>query len=204
MSLWETVVAGGVIMIFLGVLSVAALALIVKYFIVLRAESNSISVMSDEVLALATEGKYEEAVGLCSNNSYYITRILKAGLKSTGKPYIIIRESIEGFAARETILMRRDTVYLNAIAVLSPMLGLLGTVLGMMQAFNVIALQEGLGKPEMLAEGIAKALVTTAAGLIIAIPAMGFCFYFRAKIQQIAIQAQEKSAELIAIMVGRS
>nr|HOO57629.1 MotA/TolQ/ExbB proton channel family protein [bacterium] len=70
-------------------------------------------------------------------------------------------------------------------------------VLGMMDAFNVIAFHEGMGSPEMLAVGIAKALVTTAAGLIIAIPAMGFSYYFRTGIQRLSAQAQELASELV-------
>jgi biopolymer transport protein ExbB len=93
--------------------------------------------------------------------------------------------------------------YLADIAAISPMVGLLGTVLGMIQAFNVIAFQTGAVKPILLASGISKAMVTTAAGLIIAIPAMIFHSFFKGRIQDVIARLENISVELYHLLTEK-
>ena len=96
--------------------------------------------------------------------------------------------------------LRQKLSYLADIAVISPMVGLLGTVLGMIQAFNVIAFQTGAVKPILLASGISKAMVTTATGLIIAIPAMIFYSFFKGKVQSVTSHLENLSTELFNLL----
>ena len=90
--------------------------------------------------------------------------------------------------------------YLADIAAIAPMVGLLGTVLGMIQAFNVIAFQTGAVKPVLLASGISKAMVTTATGLIVAIPAMIFYSFFRGRLQNVTARLENISTELFHLL----
>mgnify|MGYP001442405301 CR=1 FL=1 len=85
---------------------------------------------------------------------------------------------------------------LAVIGVMAPLLGFLGTVFGMIQAFTTIALEEGLGRPELLAAGISQALVTTAAGLCVAIPAQAAYFWFRARVERFAHRSEDLYLEL--------
>jgi biopolymer transport protein ExbB len=170
------------------------MALVIYHFLILKEKSAIPAHLVARIRELVEEEKYKDAVLTCERNPVYITNILKIGIEKAGSPYVVLKEAFLDAGMRETARMRSGIVYLSMIAVLSPMLGLLGTVLGMMQAFGSIAYEAAMGKPELLAGGIAKALVTTAAGLFVGIPSMGFYYYFRAKTIGIAVKAQEISS----------
>ena len=104
--------------------------------------------------------------------------------------------TMEAVGRREAESLMRRVRYLSDIGTIAPMLGLLGTVLGMIQAFNFIAFDISAVKPVALASAVAQALVTTAAGLIVAIPCMGFFFYFRGQLQSIVAQVEEFAVEI--------
>lgn len=203
MSLWETILSGGSVMIVLGVFSVTSLALIIRLALLLARESKALREIAEEIHSTREHGDLKWLETYCEEKVNYGTRIVSKALNRAGSPYIVVKESLEEAGLRETTYIRKDTGYLNLIGILSPLLGLLGTVFGMMESFNVIAFQEGMGKPELLAAGIAKALVTTAAGLLIAIPAMGFGHYFGLRIQRLAVDAQEICSELIHYIARR-
>ena len=116
----------------------------------------------------------------------------------------VIKEAMLDKGRRIVGDMTQKLSYLADVAVISPMVGLLGTVLGMIQAFNVIAFQTGAVKPILLAGGISKAMVTTATGLIIAIPAMIFYSYFRGKVQNITSQLENISTELFHLISDKT
>ncbi len=175
-------------------LSIIELTLVIYHFFALREKSVFPSDLVATISKLVEEENFKEAAQTCERNSAYITNILKLGIEKAGAPYVILKEAFLDAGIRETARLKSGIVYLSMIAVLSPMLGLLGTVLGMMQAFGSIAYESAIGKPELLAGGIAKALVTTAAGLFVGIPSMGFYYYFRAKSQSIAVKSQEISS----------
>ena len=103
-------------------------------------------------------------------------------------------------ARRAAALWQRVT-YLQDIAVLAPMLGILGTVLGMIRSFNAIAYSTSLVKPVALAAGVSQALVTTAAGLTLAIPTMAFYFLFRGRVQRIISATESTSAQFLDKLV---
>lgn len=197
LTLWQVVASGGTVMVLIFLFSIASVALIVRNFIVLNVDKNIPLELVDQINDKTESEEYEEALKFCNENPLYITNILRAGLEQHNAPYVVLKETLQGAGVQESAKLRTGIVYLSMIGVLAPMLGLLGTVLGMMQSFNVIAFQEGLGKPELLAGGIAKALVTTAAGLIVAIPSMGFYYYFRARIQKITLIGQKIASDML-------
>jgi len=113
----------------------------------------------------------------------------------------ITKESIEDTGRHVTQLLERNLNTLGTIAAISPLIGLLGTVIGMIKVFAVITL-EGVGNPETLAGGISEALITTAAGLVVAIPSVIFYRYFRGKINQLVVSMEEQAMQLIEMLHG--
>lgn len=113
-------------------------------------------------------------------------RILKAGMRKVGRPALELEKAIEDAGSKEAAKLQRNNRVLSSVATIAPLLGLLGTVTGFMRSFMVVAAtSEALGKAELLATGIYEALVTTAAGLLIAIPAMTLYFYYQDRVDKI-------------------
>lgn len=133
---------------------------------------------------------------LCDSYDTSLARILKAGLLRFGGKVDEIERAIEGAGQHEASLLNSNLRVLGAIANLAPMMGLLGTVFGMIKAFNVIS-QSGSGNPSLVASGIAEALITTAAGLVVAIPALSLYHYFRGKIDRHVFEMEEISFQLV-------
>lgn len=180
-SLIETLEVGGLAMYPLGALSIGALALIVYNFIVIRPKKLLAVDRLEEVAEKAKAFEIAEAREICKQNPSPLTNIADAGLERVEGDYVDV-ESMEK-AMEETSVeeLSGPFVYINylsVIATLSPMVGLLGTVSGMVKAFNTIA-SKGVGQPTELATNISEALITTATGMIIGIPAMFFYFFFK-------------------------
>jgi biopolymer transport protein ExbB len=120
----------------------------------------------------------DDAIELCNRNGSPIANIVAAAVKRYGRPAVEVEQAVLDEGERETNQLRRFLRLLNGISNVTPLLGLLGTVLGMIEAFNTIATADAMGRPEMLAGGIGQALITTAAGLTVAIPAyMAYMFF---------------------------
>lgn len=195
MTFWEVVVSGGVTMIFIGLCSIAALALIIDHFMTLHSSKVIPPNFLEMIKTYLSTGKVQEALTLSRSKGDFISKVFAAGLGKSGQSLGDIQEAMSEAGAKEANGLQQKISYLSTIATISPMLGLLGTVLGMIQAFNVIAFQAGLGKPTLLAAGVSQALVTTAFGLIVGIPAMAFYFYFRNKAQAIIMDVEAVSGE---------
>jgi len=133
---------------------------------------------------------------LCASHDTSLARILKTGLLRFGEKVDEIERAIEGAGQHEASLLNSNLRALGAIANITPMMGLLGTVFGMIKAFDVIS-QSGTGNPGLVASGISEALITTAAGMIVGIPALVLYHYFRAKIDRYVFEMEEISFQLI-------
>lgn len=204
MTLWQMIVAGGGVMIVLAFLSIAALSLVVYYFIAFKRDKLLPQHFVDKVVGLVETGKVNEALIVSESGESMASRVFLAGLAKAPKGPVRVREAIEDEGKREIDSLWRKLSYLADIAAIAPMVGLLGTVLGMMQAFNVIAFQAGAVKPVLLASGISKAMVTTAGGLIIAIPAMMFYSYFRGIVETMAARLENVSTELCHLIIKKT
>ncbi len=133
---------------------------------------------------------------LCNSYDNSLSRILKVGLLRVGGKLDEIERAIEGAGQHEASLMNSNLRVLGAVANITPMMGLLGTVFGMIKAFNVISLS-GTGNPGLVASGISEALITTAAGMVVGIPALAFYHYFRGKIDRYVFEMEEISFQLV-------
>lgn len=140
-----------------------------------------------------------EALKLCGENSSSISRIFSAGIKNYGKRREIIKERIEEVGRREAVVLGRYIEALATIASVSTLLGLLGTIAGMIKIFSVISLQSVVN-PSTLAGGISEALYTTAAGLTVAIPTLIFYRYLSSKSNSLIVEMEECSAQMVELI----
>lgn len=195
-TLWDIIVSGGILMWPIGLCSVIGLAYIVERAIRLRdGELGSTSYGRSILDALKTGGA-TQAIQTCDREARPLGRILRAGLARAGAQSLEREKAVEDAGARELKRMNARLRPLAVVGVLAPLLGFLGTVFGMIQAFINIALKQGLGRPELLAAGISQALVTTAAGLCVAIPAQAAYFWFRARIDTFSRRTEDVYQEL--------
>lgn len=180
-TLWSLIKTGGITMIPLGILSFMMVTFIVQNFFSLREKTLLHTEMLPELLEMMLSKKVREALIYCRKHPSMFTNTFAAGLSQCMKgevDFIKVRESVDEASIKQISQLMKPIDYLSIIGATSPMLGLLGTVMGMIKAFQTMGTQ-GMGKPEILAGNIGEALITTATGLIIAIPAMAFFFYFK-------------------------
>ena len=180
-TLLELIKAGGLTMVPLGLFSIAAVALVIRNFLTLK-ESRLLPPGSvAELQHTLAAHNVNAARRHCKSERSMLTATVEAGLERITSDELRvdnIKEAMEEAGTEQMLSLMRPISYLSIIGTVSPMLGLLGTVSGMIKAFQAIS-TGGMGKPEILAGHIGEALVTTATGLIIAIPTMIFYFYFK-------------------------
>jgi biopolymer transport protein ExbB len=189
-TLWTVLKEGGVIMIPIGLVSVGMCSLIVLGFITLRRDKL---VPGDQVATLRklfTEGDYQNAVEYCRQNPGFFTDTVYTGLLCIGQGKEVTERAMEDTLAKGIAKLSTNNYYLNLIGVVTPMLGLTGTVLGMMGAFSTLG-TSGIGDPAALAGAIGEVLVATCSGLFIAIPAFTFYYIFRNWITDATAYAEE-------------
>jgi biopolymer transport protein ExbB len=160
-------------------LSIVALAVIIENFVSLKRDKLAPPEIIDEVQALFDEGQFQEAMELCENEPTFLTRICGAGIAKIGHSFEVIEKSIEEMGDEEAVKLHQKIGWLAVIANIAPMMGLLGTVVGMVTAFHTIATSGGQANPAELADGISVALLTTLFGLCVAIPVTAAFAYLR-------------------------
>ncbi len=172
---------GGEFMWPILICSIVALAFVFERWVSLRRGAIYPSKQVRTVQELVAEGEIEQAIDFCEANVSPFTRVLHSCLVRAGTAGYEMEVALEEAGARVLYDLRRGCRALGIIAEVTPLLGLLGTVTGMIQAFDVVAQQNALGKAELLADGIGKALLTTAFGLCVAVPALLFYQFYRGK-----------------------
>ncbi len=178
-SLMDTFRKGGTIGWLIIALSIVALALVIENFVSLRRDKLAPPELIDEIQALFDEGQYQDAMELCENEPCYFTRVCGAGVAKIGHSFDVIEKSLEEMGDEESIKLHQKIGWLSLISNVAPMMGLLGTVGGMVSAFSTIASSNGQASPAELASGISQALLTTMFGLVVAIPVTGAFAYLR-------------------------
>lgn len=194
---WLLLEQGGMTMMFLGFLSLFGVAWAVHCSLVLRPSQIMPQHFLDKLSGHMSRSEVQEAIDCCQRQGGVFGRVALAALRRSGESPHKVREIAQAAGSRESSHLFQKISYLADIGVISPMLGLLGTVLGMIQAFKTIGMGEVGGKHILLAGAIYKAMVTTAAGLVIGIPAMALFYYFRGKLLRI-VTDMEQVAEDVA------
>jgi biopolymer transport protein ExbB len=186
-------------------MSVVGLALTLYFLLVLRGSQLMPERLIGEVQGLLKAGRLTEAREACSGRRCAVASIARSAIEyalgvESPDPGMV-REIIEGEGGRQASYLRDQVQYLHDIAVIAPMIGLLGTVMGMLSAFNSVALDIARAKPMVLAAGVSQALITTAAGLIVGIPAMMAFAFFRGRASRLISALEAVSAEMLTALV---
>ena len=136
----------------------------------------------------------ETALELCDENASPVAQVFAAAVRKWGRPSVEIEQAVIDAGERITNGLRRYLRVINGVATVSPLLGLLGTVVGMIKSFNQMAVA---GRPELLAQGIGEALLTTAGGLSVAIPALIFYLFFVSRVDRLIIDIDDLSQQVV-------
>jgi biopolymer transport protein ExbB len=192
----DTILAGGVIGAVIIIMSVISLALVIEHFVNIRRDKLVPPEILGEVEVLFEDEEFEEAMELCEAEPSYFTNVVGAALPKMNSGYGAMMEAIQETGDEESIKLHQKIGYLSLIGNIAPMMGLLGTVQGMITAFQRIAASRGAPEPSELADGISMALVTTFLGLIVAIPTMICFFYFRNRVVRLGLEIHNICADL--------
>ena len=195
----ELIVKGGIFMYPILLCSIVALAVFLERLWVLRRKHIIPAEFIQNVKELLQKQKISDAIFLCQSDVSSIAKIFLAGLKSTERGMWLVKEAVEERGSREATILEKNVGILSTIANVTPLLGLLGTVSGMIKTFNAISVQ-GIGNPAPLAGGIAEALITTATGLCVAIPALVCYRILKDKASGLIFEMEENSIKLVDLM----
>jgi len=199
-SVWDFVVKGGPMMIPIGACSLIALAVVVERALSLRRRvvipprflSGLQAVFKDAVDDRA------EALEYCQKDGSPIANVVGAGIKRLSEPLELLEKHIQEAGEREVLKLRKYLRLLVVIASIAPLMGLLGTIFGMINAFQTVAVSaDALGKTELLAEGIYQAMITTAAGLMVTIPVLIGYHWIAAKVEHLLSEMDRMTVEFV-------
>ncbi len=199
--MFELVQAGGWLMLPIIACSIVAMAIILERFWALRKQRVSPSRLTAEIWNWHKNGDLTRDRILKIRDSSPLGRILAAGLLNRAHSREVMKEAVGEVGRQVVSELERYLNTLGTIASITPLLGLLGTVIGMIKVFTVIT-SAGVGDPGILAGGISEALITTATGLSVAIPSVIFHRYFSGRVDLLAIHMEEQALKIVEIMQG--
>ena len=179
---YQAILRGGVLMIPILICSVLVVGFTVERIIMMRTGKIVPLKFVLDVRSLVSKGEFDKAMELCKKNKNPVSSVFRVALILNEKSSMsneLIRNTVQDLGAREIDDISLRIRPLLIIGNITPLLGLLGTVFGMIKAFNVVASEAGLGRADLLAAGISEALITTAAGLLVAIPSLALYNYFK-------------------------
>jgi biopolymer transport protein ExbB len=179
-SLLETLVEGGWVMFPIGVMSILTVYLSTDGIRNTSIKKTSPPALEAEVKRLFQQGDYVGAYTFCRDNKSPLTNVLRVGISLLGDGKTMVEEGMISEMHKESAAMGTQINYLSVIGVVTPMIGLLGTVTGMIKAFSTLG-SSGIGDPASLSGAIGEVLVATASGLVIAIPAFGMFYFLRSR-----------------------
>ncbi|MCZ6834241.1 MAG: MotA/TolQ/ExbB proton channel family protein [Planctomycetota bacterium] len=199
-SIWDFIAKGGMIMIPIGIGSFIALAVFLERMLSLRRSKVIPAKFLPGLKKILKESKGEKkaAVKYCLKDGSPVANVFAAGMKKLNAPIEILEKHIQESGQREVLKLRKNVRALSVIASISPLMGLLGTIFGMIKAFQTVAISpDALGKTELLATGIYQAMITTAAGLTVAIPVLIAYHVVSAKIDRLVMEIDLMTVEFI-------
>lgn len=199
-NLLDIISKGGILMYPIIATSIVALAIVIERFLSLRRASINTRDFMQEMRSILRQNRIQDAIEMCDNTAGPIARIMKAGILKRNRSKEDIREAIQDAGHLEIPRLERYMSALATCANIAPLLGLLGTVAGMIKAFAEIQAKAGQVNPGDLAEGISNALVTTAAGLTVAIPTLIVYNYFVSRVDSMVLEMEISSSELVELL----
>jgi biopolymer transport protein ExbB len=199
-SLLDLTLSGGIAMIPIFILSIVAVYIFVERLLIIQRASKTPTGLMERVKSLVLNGDIISARLLCSQTDTPIARMLEKGISRIGSPLKNIEASIENVGKIEIYNLEKNLSLLATVAGAAPMVGFLGTVTGMIQAFIAIAQEEGTVSPKLLSSGIYQAMITTAAGLIVGIIAYLAYNYLVTQVQKVIFSMEYSSVEFIDLL----
>ncbi len=201
-SLWQVITGSGFLGVFLWLClladSIAAAWLAIDFFVTISTKKIIPDALVNEVREAMEQGDVMKALQRCEQDQGPLPSILQAGFRNVKEGFEVIQEQVGAAADLESEKLMQRVAYLNMCGSIAPMLGLLGTVQGMIMAFaNLANTQAGATQQSMLAMNIAQALWTTAAGLVVAIPAVSLYTYFKNRLSRIILSMEGLTMDLI-------
>lgn len=199
MSVIDLIDKGGVLIYPLTVLAAWGIVIIGIKWNALRRERIIMPEAVEKLEELVVSGNIPEATAYCKKHPSPMTRILLAAIINYEKDEAQLKESVEEAGRQELPHIQSHLATLSTIASVSPLLGLFGTVLGMISVFSVLSQQANI-EASMLAGGISEALVTTACGMAIAMPTLAFYNHFTSKVQNLIIEIEKTALHMVAVL----
>jgi biopolymer transport protein ExbB len=197
--IWDWFKEGGVLMYPIAFCSLLSLAIVLERIFALQRRKTIPPRFLKDLQGCWQRGDIHAVLPLCQQSESSLTRVLEAGFRRIDLGLLETERAIEAAGQHEISLLTSNLRLLGAVAVVTPMLGLLGTVTGMIKAFENIALS-GTGNPNLMATGIAEALTTTAAGLIVAIPSLAAYHFIRGRVDRLVYEMEEIATTLLATL----
>jgi biopolymer transport protein ExbB len=201
--MFEIVKAGGIMMGPIILASIVTAAIFLERLWTLQTKRVLPSELTEKVWRWVEQGQIQDKHIAALQQNSPLGKILAAGLANRNRDRVVIREAIEDTGRHVVHELDRFIGTVGTIASLSPLMGLLGTVFGMIRTFNAIT-TSGIGNPASLAGGIAEALITTAAGLTVAIPALLAYKYLRGRVQTLVVQMEKEAIKLVEALEAQS
>jgi biopolymer transport protein ExbB len=195
-TLGEMLYQGGFVMYILAVASVCLVWFTAEGFMMLRANKLAPPALIARLREAFKTGNYQEAWNICKSNRCFLSNVLGNGLERVGRNKDAVEFIVEETALRESNDLKTNTTYLSVIGVVSPMIGLTGTVWGMIGAFKALG-DNGIANPSLLAGKIGEVLVATMSGLVVAVPAFIFFYILRARSQSAILHAESQVYRLL-------
>jgi len=200
LSIWEMTMKGGWVMIPIALLSIVAVYIFVERYLVIKKAIREDETFMNRVKEFIHEGKIESAIRLSQASSSPVSRMIEAGITRIGRPMTDVNIAIENVGRLEIYKLERGLATLAAAAGAAPMLGFLGTVLGMIRAFYDMTVAGGSVDLAILSNGIYTAQITTAAGLIVGIPAYFFYNILVSRIQTVVFILESRASEFLDLL----
>ncbi len=199
-TLWWMLQKGGVINWIILAMSVLTVVMMVYFFLTVTPRREVPLSFIKMAHAQIRAGDFRGAYQMCEGRNELLPRVLQAGLRMAGHDRFVIQEAMESEGERGATELWQKISYLSNVGSIAPLLGLLGTVWGMIRAFGAIAFVDSQAKGLIMAEGVAQAMITTAAGLTLAIPAMLSYYFLRGRVNRIIADVEAHAGELIEMI----
>lgn len=198
-SLLSTLIGGGLLMVPLIGCSFALVVFGIERAVSLRTGRVVPRMFVDRFIEQLQAGEFsrQQALAACDSSGSPVARVFAAVVRRWGRPAVEIEQAAIDACEREIVHLRRYRRVFNGVATIAPLLGLLGTVFGLIRSFNDVVAAGAMGRPDMLAGGFGEALITTAMGLLVAIPAMVLHSFFTSRVDRLALRLDETCQQVI-------
>lgn len=200
LTLQEMVLHGGVFLWVLMAMGFVALVMTIYFLLTITVRREAPRALIKRAHAQIADGDLRGAYQMCLERDEYLANVLRAGLKHAGHDRFVVQEAMESEGERGATMLWQRISWLNSIATMAPLLGLLGTVWGMMQAFRSIAFDDAQARGMAMAYAVSEAMITTAAGLLLAIPCMAVYYLLRSRVIRIIAEVEAQATEVVELL----